>query len=134
VWLAARGLRVTLVDIAEAALERAATAAAAAGLALETQQLDLDSEPLPPGPYDLITCFNFLDRRLFPAIRERLNPGGVFVYAQPTCKNLERNAHPSARFLLDEEELPGLVSGLEIVRHEEGWWADRHEARLVARR
>jgi SAM-dependent methyltransferase len=133
-WLARRGLRVTLVDIADAALEQARAAAEAEGLTIETVTADLDVDPLPAGPYQVITCFNFLDRRLFAQIPSRLDAGGVFVFSQPTRRNLERHEHPGARFLLEEGELPGLVSDLWIVSHEEGWFGERHEARLVARR
>ena len=133
-WLARRGLQVTLLDIAEQALQRAQTAAAREDLTLETLASDLDTDPLPPGPHNLITCLNFLDRRLFPTIPTRLRPGGLFVYLQPTRKNLERHCHPSARFLLEDGELPSLVTGLEILRYEEAWFDGRHEARLVARR
>jgi hypothetical protein len=95
---------------------------------------DVDVDPLPAGPYQVIHCFNFLDRRLFAQIPSRLSAGGLFVFSQPTRRNLERHAHPSARFLLEEGELPGLVSDLRIVSHEEAWFGDRHEARLLARR
>jgi tellurite methyltransferase len=133
-WLAQRGLRVTLVDIADAALEQAWAAAEADGLAIETVAADLDVDPLPAGPFEVITCFNFLDRRLFAQIPSRLNAGGVFVFSQPTRRNLERHAHPSARFLLEEGELPGLVGDLAIVSHVEAWFDDRHEARLFAQK
>ena len=133
-WLARRGLRVTLVDIAEAALEQARAAAEAEGLAIETVAADLDVDPLPAGPYEVITCFNFLDRRLFAQIPSRLSAGGVFVFSQPTRRNLERHAHPSARFLLEEGELPGLVADLRIVSYAEGVVRRSHEARLFAQR
>jgi tellurite methyltransferase len=133
-WLASRGLEVTLLDVSDVALARAQAAAEAAGLIIETVAADLDVVPLPPGPFDVITCFNFLDRRLFPQIPSRLAAGGLFAYTQPTRRNLERHPHPSARFLLEEGELPGLVAELEIVEVEEGWFGERHQARLLARR
>jgi len=134
-WLARRGLDVTLVDVSEVALEGAATAARAAGLPLETRRLDVEEAPLPPGPFDVVLCLNYLWRPLFAALPGVLAPGGLFVFAQPTRRNLERHAHPSARFLLEEGELPGLLGGLEVVSLTEAWTeAGRHEARLVARR
>ncbi len=133
-WLAGRGLDVTLVDVSDVALERAALAAREAGLPLRTQRVDLEAEPLPPGPFALVLCLNFLWRPLFSAFPGVLAPGGLLVFAQPTRSNLQRNAHPSARFLLEDGELPGLVRGLEIISCSEGWTEQgRHEARLVAR-
>src|SRR5262249_30973743 len=57
VFLAQRGLAVTLVDVSDAALELAGAAAHAAGVSLATARLDLSVEPLPSGPWDVILCF-----------------------------------------------------------------------------
>jgi len=135
VWLARRGLVTTLVDVSDVALAKAQDAAANAGVPLTTLTLDLEAQPLPQGPFDVIVCLHYLQRSLFDEVPRRLAPGGLFVFAQATKKNLERNARPSARFLLDEGELATLVRGLEVVSLTEGWTdAGRHEARLVARR
>lgn len=133
-WLAGRGFDVTLVDVSSVALELARHAAAAAGVSLKLVESDLESEPLPSGPFDLVVAIDYLHRPLFPAFAAALASRGLLVYAQPTRKNLERNAHPSARFLLEDGELPRLVPTLEIVRYDERWFDDRHEARLVARK
>ncbi|WP_233261968.1 class I SAM-dependent methyltransferase [Vitiosangium sp. GDMCC 1.1324] len=97
------------------------------------QRLDVEREPLPPGPFDVVLCLNYLWLPLFVAIPQVLAPGGLFVFAQPTRSNLQRNPHPSARFLLEDGELPRLLHGLEILSLTEGWTDEgRHEARLVA--
>lgn len=132
-WLARRGLDVTLADISDVALERAAEAARAAGVRLRCQRLDVEVDPLSPGPFDLVLCMNFLWRPLFAEFPKVLAPGGLLVFAQPTRSNLQRHAHPSARFLLEDGELPRLVQGLKVVSYTEGWTDEgRHEARLVA--
>jgi tellurite methyltransferase len=134
-WLARRGLDVTLVDISDVALERAASAAREEGVTLRVQRVDLEAEPLPSGPFALVLCLNYLWRPLFAVLPQVLAPGGMFVFAQPTRSNLERNPHPSARFLLEDGELPRLLQGLEVVSYTEGWTDEgRHEARLVATR
>ncbi|HYO57736.1 class I SAM-dependent methyltransferase [Archangium sp.] len=133
-WLARHGLDVTLLDISDVALERAAEAAREVGVSLRLQRLDVETEPLPPGPFDVVLCLNFLWRPLFAGFPKVLAPGGLLVFAQPTRSNLQRHAHPSARFLLEDGELPGLLDGLEIVSYTEGWTEEgRHEARLVSR-
>ena len=134
VWLARRGLDVVCADVSPVGLVVARERAAAAGVALRTMAVDLETEPLPPGPFELIVVIDFLHRPLLTAVPDALAAGGLFVMAQPTRTNLTRNAHPSARFLLDDGELPRLVVGLEVVRYDEGWFGDRHEARLVARK
>jgi SAM-dependent methyltransferase len=98
-------------------------------------EIDLEVEPLPDGPWDLVLSFHFLRRALFADFPRILAPGGLLVYVQPTRTNLERHDRPPAGFLLEDGELPGLVQGLEIVQYEEGWLDEgRHEARLVARK
>ncbi|WP_257463351.1 class I SAM-dependent methyltransferase [Archangium lipolyticum] len=134
-WLARHGLEVTLVDVSDVALERAAKAARESGVPLRVRRLDLEEEPLPSGPFDVVLCLNFLLRPLFAGFAKVLAPGGLLVFAQPTRSNLQRNAHPSARFLLEDGELPRLIQDLEVVSYTEGWTGEgRHEARLVARR
>ncbi len=134
VWLARRGLEVTLADVSPVALGLARSAAYAAGVTLRLVEVDLESGSLPPGPFDLIVSIDFLCRPLLAVFPTALGPGGLLVYAQATRRNLERHAHPSARFLLAEGELRTLVAGLEVRGYEEGWFDDRHEARLLARR
>lgn len=135
VWLAKRGLAVTVCDISDTALALARDAARAEGLAFETMALDLETAPLPAGPWDVVLSFHYLQRDLFARWPEVLAPGGVLVFAQPTRSNLERHPKPGSSHLLEDGELPGLVQGLEVVRYEEGWLDEgRHEARLVGRR
>lgn len=137
-WLARRGLEVTLTDISPVGLALAEEEARARGLSLCTLALDLERDPLPPGPWDLILCFFYLHRPLFAHLPQLLAPGGLLVVVHPTRTNLLRHPSPSARFLLEDGELPALVSGaggLEPIAYEEGWFDDgRHLARLVARK
>lgn len=133
-WLAARGLRVLAADISPVGLAQARDAARSAGLELETLPIDLEREALPPGPFDVITCFHYLQRDLFPALIERLSPGGFLCVEIATTGNLERHAPPSRRFLLEPGELPHLCAPLETVHSEEGWFDDRCVARAAARR
>ncbi len=133
-WLAQRGCNVTVTDVSPAGLALARQGAAAAGLSLRVVEVDLETTPLPAGPFDLVVVVDFLHRPLFDAFPTVLGPGGVLVVAHPTRTNLERHPHPSARYLLEPGELPRLVRGLRVLRVHEGWFDDRHEARLVARR
>jgi tellurite methyltransferase len=137
-WLAtACGFAMTLVDISEAALRMASREAHERGVALETIGADLECDPFPTGPWDVILCFHYLQRALFDRFAPSLSSRGVLLFAQPTVRNLERHSRPSARFLLEEGELEKLASqaGLEIIFHDEGWSAEgRHESLIVAKR
>jgi len=84
----------------------------------------------------VVVCTLYLHRPLFASVTEALAPRGVFVFVQPTARNLERHPKPSRRFLLEPGELETLVPpALEVVVLDESWSDDgHHEARLVARR
>jgi tellurite methyltransferase len=132
-WLAARGLDVTVADVSAVGLARARERAAAQGLALATICVDLESDPLPAGPWDLVVCILYLQRSLFAAFAEVLAPSGLLVFLQPTVTNLERHPKPPRPFLLENGELARLVTGLDVVSLTESWTEDgHHEARLVA--
>lgn len=130
---AARGLATVAVDVSPEALRLAGDAAAREGLSLETRPLDLEREALPDGPFAAISCFHYLQRELFPAFAARLAPGGVLACEIATVQNLERNPKPSARFLLQPNELIVLCRPLEVVFYQEGWRGDRSLARILAR-
>jgi SAM-dependent methyltransferase len=132
-WLANRGLEVTLVDISDVALDTARQRAALANLSLQFLRIDLEREPFPGGPWDVVLIVHYLWRPLFRQISDALTTGGVLVCIQPTMSNLQRHPKPSARFLLEDGELPSLVPELSPVYYQEGWLTEgRHEAVLVA--
>ena len=135
IWLAQRGLEVTLADISEVGLQLAQRRAARCGVSLSVEQVDLKSQAPPAGPWDLVVSILFLDRGLVRRTHELLAPGGLLVLIQPTRSNLERHAKPPERYLLEDGEAPRLATGLTLVEYQEGWLAEgRHEALLVARK
>lgn len=135
VWLAERGLDTTIVDISRAGLDIAAARAAEVGVRVGTIVADLDRDPLPAGPWDLIVDIHFLQRRLFGAFHDAMSEGSLLVFCHPTERNLERHSKPSARHLLADGELPSLVQAFETVRYFEGWTdAGRHEAQALLRK
>jgi len=134
--MARRGLSATVADISDAGLRVAEAAAGGAGLQLETLRVDLDAG-LPAGPWRFVFVHHFLDRQLIRGVAEVLEPGGFFAMCHPTRRNLERHERPSARYLLQEDELAGLLdeAGLEVLSLSEEWTAEgRHEARALAKR
>jgi tellurite methyltransferase len=135
IWLARRGLDVTVADVSAVGLKIAQERAAIAGVQIRMLEIDLEESRLEAGPFDLVVSVCYLWRPLFADFPRLLRDGGLLAVIQPTKRNLERNEKPPAAYLLDEGELPRLVSGLEIVHVQEGWLADgRHDAVLVARK
>lgn len=139
IWLARRGLDVTLVDIADVALEKADRRAAGLGISarLKALHLDLDAE-LPLAPlYDLVLVFNYLNRARRDSYAALLTGEGLLIALQPTVTNLERHPSPSRPHLVERGELEEWARrlGMEIVVSREGWTdANRHEAAIIARR
>ncbi len=132
-FLARHGLDVTLVDISPVAVDLAREAAS--DIRLTAVVRDLEKGPFPDGPWDVIICFHYLQRDLFPVFQETLAPGGVLVCEIATERNLERHHRPPLPYLLREGELPTLVPSLTILDHSERWQdSGRHEARLLATR
>jgi tellurite methyltransferase len=139
IWLARRGLDVTVVDISDVALDKAERRAHAAGLAKRVKlvRADLDGE-LPFAPlYDLVLIFHYLNRARRDSYASLLHESGIVVAAQPTVHNLERHAKPGREYLVEPGELEAWVRGLgmEVVVAREGWTDEgRHEAAVIAKR
>src|SRR5688572_12311802 len=120
IWLAQQGLDVTIADVSSVGLAQAAARAAEAGVNLTTLCIDLQDNPFPAGPWDLIVSCRYLHRPLFAVYPRVLAPGGILIVIQPTKTNLQRHEKPPPDFLLEDGELPRLIRGLSIVHSEEG--------------
>jgi tellurite methyltransferase len=137
VFLAQHGFVVEGWDHAPEALERARDLARRHGVTVHTELCDLEQAELPPParPFDLIVCFRFLHRPLFPWMERALVPGGWLVY-ETFRLGQERFGKPiRAHFLLAHDELARSFPALETVRYEESEPAGGPvSARLLARK
>lgn len=134
-WLAERGLTVTLVDISEVALSIAQREALDRGVEVTTVRSDLESYGLPAGEWDVIICFHFLLRPLFPQMTAALAPRGWLVCEVATVRNLERHPRPPRPFLLEPGEMALLTGDLLPIVSTEAWTEEgRHNARFAGRR
>jgi len=132
VFLAENGFEVEAWDAAPEALERAKALAARSGIAITTVLNDLEAPglELPPARYDLVVCFRFLHRPLFPKIARALAPGGHLVY-ETFRVGQERFGKPKRReFLLEPGELRRAFAMLEVLSYEE---SDGESAPVIAR-
>ncbi len=120
-YLARHGYEVEAIDAADVAIDALRTAARERDLAITPLVVDLEREPLPAGPYDVIVTMNFLQRDLFGPLQDALAPGGLLLYetlGQAHVTQLGRSFNPA--YLLDEGELLRAFGGLELVDHFEG--------------
>jgi SAM-dependent methyltransferase len=130
-YLAQLGWKVTAVDSSPAAIRLLAERAG--GLAIHAHLSDLERHQfaIAPAAYDLVCDFFYLQRDLFPAIREGIRPGGMFAGAI----HLLDESRPSA-FAMRPGELRGEFHGWKILFYSESLEPghQRPAARVIARR
>ncbi len=120
-WLAERGFTVDAVDVSGVGL---AALAGAAGVRAVLHDLDRGLPPSCPGPYDVVVCQRFRDPALYPALAQRLAPGGLLVVTV-----LSEVGDEPGQFRAGPGELLAAFGGLEVLAHTER----DGEASLVAR-
>jgi tellurite methyltransferase len=114
VFFAKQGYRVTGIDVSDAAVERTLSSARQARVYLEARREDLCSAILPANTYDVIACFNYLQRSLWPQIISALRPGGMVIYETFSVDQV-RYGHPTdRRYLLAPNELIEAFHALRI--------------------
>jgi SAM-dependent methyltransferase len=130
-YLAALGWRVTAVDRAAPAIHRLRERAA--GLPIDARVADLERGEfsVEANTYDLVCDFFYLQRDLFPAIREGLRTGGIFAGAI----HLRQAGHNPA-FALDPGELRRQFADWKILFYSESPDPahSRRSARILARK
>ena len=120
VWLAEQGYQVNALDISHVGLERGRAEMAMRNLrSINFIHADLDRTRLAPAVYDVVCCFRYLNRHLFPMLRAALKPGGLVIYQTFTVKRLEKHPDAQRRFLLEPGELPALFPGWEALHADE---------------
>jgi SAM-dependent methyltransferase len=81
---------------------------------------DLDQFEIAPDHYDLIVNIKYLNRRLFPYIREGLKPGGVVIFHTLLESGRIKSAPGHCRdYLLRKNELLHAFKGMRIIYYHE---------------
>lgn len=94
-FMAQRGYRVEAVDWSLERLMAARSQALRRGLRLNLVVADLTAHFFPRERYDVVLCFRYLERRIFPAMARALKPGGVLVFETFTLAH--RKSRPDFR-------------------------------------
>jgi SAM-dependent methyltransferase len=120
IWLAARGWRVTAVDIAQAALDTAAAKAAEAGVgdAIAFERHDLAAS-MPAGPFDLVTTaflhspaeHDFPRTKVLRDAASVVAPGGTLLVIGHAPSHEHHHV-----------ELPGVAAVLEELALDDASW------------
>ncbi len=111
-FIADRGFSVDAVDFSDYALSHI-------GDNINKIEVDLDSYDLPIDRYDLVLNINYLNRRLFPQIKESLKSGGVLIFETFIVAHGEFSQPTNPNFLLHKNELLHSFIGLDIIYYEE---------------
>ncbi len=133
VFLAGLGYDVLALDIAEAGLEKARRLAAEKNTRIETQAVDLDTFSWEIGEFDVLVCFNFLDRRLFGRIRDAVKPGGLVFYETFTLNYL-KYSNFREEWVLSHHELLREFNNFRILRYRDVDADEKAFASIVARK
>jgi len=131
VFAAEKGYRTLAVDISATGIEKAHALANEKGVNIETCVVDLDVWKIKQSAFDLILCFNFLDRRIFPAIKCALKPGGLMFYETFTVDYLQHSSF-KREWVLEHNELLDAFSELRILYYREVDTNNKAFASLVA--
>ena len=113
-FLARQGFSVTGIDISAVAVERSVQLSQEAGVAIDAQCMDLRTTTLPADTYDVVACFYYLQRNLFPQVMNTLKPGGMVIYETFTGEQAQHGHPTNPEYLLYPNELLEAFRALRI--------------------
>ena len=121
IYLAKMGFSVEGVDISPEAIEEALAHAREEGVTLQARVADLETMPhFEEGAYDLVICFNYLQRSMMPCIKEWLKPGGMLVYETFIVDQAQFGRPRNPAHLLRRNELLRIFRDFRVLRYREG--------------
>lgn len=135
-YLARKGFEVEGIDISSERVAEVTKIACNLGLAIKGTVADMEAGyKIAPGAYDVIICFNYLQRSLFPQIKAGLKNGGLAVYETFTIDQPRFGKPTNPNYLLRHGELRAAFSDLECLRYWEGISGRKKAiARIIARK
>jgi SAM-dependent methyltransferase len=116
-WLAARGCRVTAVDV-----DPACGASLAGSTDVDFVLADLESAPWPfdAAQFDAVVVVHYLHRPLLPRLAAALAPGGLLLYETFARGNEQFGRPRNPDFLLRPRELLEAFGSLRVLAFEDG--------------
>jgi 2-polyprenyl-3-methyl-5-hydroxy-6-metoxy-1,4-benzoquinol methylase len=122
IYLAGMGFRVEGIDISSEAVQNTLNSAREAGVTIQAEVVDLQgSYHIKKEYYDVIICFNYLQRSLISSIKDGLRSGGVVVYETFIIDQAQLFGKPSnPDYLLKHNELLDMFREFRCLRYREG--------------
>ena len=136
IYLAKMGFDVQGVDISLEAVNTALELAKKAGVTIKAQVADLERGfHIKEEAYDVIICFNYLQRSLIPQIKYGLRQGGIVVYETFIVDQTQFGNPKNRDYLLEHNELLDMFRDFRCLRYREGIIGGRKAiASVVARK
>jgi len=136
VYLAKKGFDVEGVDISPQAVRSALGQAREAGVTLNARVADLEIDyRIEKSAYDVIICFNYLQRSLITQIKDGLRVGGIVVYETFTVDQAQLGKPTNPDYLLKHNELLNLFRDFRCLYYREGIIEERKAlARIIAKK
>ncbi len=113
-YLANLGFKVDAIEFSDTAISRLSSIPG-----VRVIESDLDEIDDFPKSYDAILCFNYLNRRLFPIIKERLLPGAILLFETFVDDERNEGAPGKKEYLLEKNELLKVFGELYIIDYRE---------------
>ena len=134
VFLARLGYDTLAVDCSQTALAIGQRLAQRMRTEIRVRTADLDGFTVPCSAYDVVVCFRYLDRDLFPAMAASLKPHGLLFYKTFNVHHLRSSPSFNPAYLLESGELRQVFGDLEPIDLEDGEDPDQGVSWIVARR
>lgn len=120
IFLAEKGWRVRLIDIAEAGIANAQENAGSVANRIDFRVEDLTRFDGSRQSYELILAFFFLRREMFPELVKALKPGGLLIYKGYTRGQAKFGGGPTnPDYLFGENELLDSFRDLQVLHYAE---------------
>jgi tellurite methyltransferase len=118
--LAEAGYEVEALDWSFEAARKLLAAARLHHRSVRAAVCDLTSYPVPRERYDVVICFRFLDRSVWPALAGALKPGGALLVETFNTRQLARMPHFRREFVVEVGELAtAFAATLKVARYRE---------------
>ena len=109
------------VDTCRQAIEEALVRAREEGVSIQSRVEDLEKIPyIDEEAYDLVICFNYLQRSLMPQMKNWVKPGGMLVYETFIIDQVPFGKQRNPNYLLRHNELLHTFRDFRVLRYREG--------------
>jgi tellurite methyltransferase len=133
VFLAQKGHKVTGVDISSVAIKKSYLLAKEFNVKIKGVVASLESYKIPPGSFDAVICFYYVDRKLTKKMIDWLRPGGILIYEAFTIKERAKKGHRKdpESYYLKEQELLTMFDEMRVLKYEEPLHESKYRASII---